>query len=180
MFMFKTAIKNLIYSFLRVFGGKEFGDKKFPYQVLMKSFFWQKILRVNSGVKWPVHHSSRIINPENIIRGNRCPGLSMNVYLDARNGIELGKNVWIGPKVSIVSMNHDVNKFTEYMKTNPITIGDDCWIGAHAVILPGVQLGNHIVVGAGSVVTKSFREDDILIAGNPARFIKNLDKYENS
>ena len=50
-------------------------------------------------------------------------------------------------------------------------------IGASSIILPEVKLGNHIVIGAGSVVTKSFVEDNVLLAGNPAKKIKNLDNY---
>ena len=56
----------------------------------------------------------------------------------------------------------------------PITIGDSIWIGGHASILPGVTLGDRVVVGAGSVVTKSFGSD-VVIAGNPARIIRHLD-----
>lgn len=55
-----------------------------------------------------------------------------------------------------------------------IAIGDDCWIGGGAVICPGVILGRRVVVGAGSVVTKSF-PDDVVVAGNPARVIRRLD-----
>ena len=55
----------------------------------------------------------------------------------------------------------------------PGTIGDNCWIGAGAIICPGVTIGNNAVVGAGSVVTKSFG-DNVVIAGNPAKVIRNL------
>ncbi len=58
----------------------------------------------------------------------------------------------------------------------PITLGDHCWIGMNAVILPGVELGERTVVGAGSVVTKSFPEGHCVIAGNPARILRRLEK----
>jgi acetyltransferase-like isoleucine patch superfamily enzyme len=103
--------------------------------------------------------------------------MSMGCYLDARNGIVLGNNVYIGPRVSIISMNHDVNNYTQYIKEDPIIIGDNCWIGTNAIILPGVELGNHVVVGAGAVVTKSFKDNNLIIAGNPASVIKKLPDY---
>ena len=53
----------------------------------------------------------------------------------------------------------------------PITIGDNCWIGGSATIVPGVTLGNNVVVAAG--VTKSFG-DNVVIGGNPAKIIKEL------
>lgn len=57
----------------------------------------------------------------------------------------------------------------------PIIIGDNFWAGGGVTILPGVTLGDNVVVGAGSVVTKSYG-DNIVLAGNPARIIKELDK----
>ncbi|MFO1531778.1 MAG: DapH/DapD/GlmU-related protein, partial [Kiritimatiellia bacterium] len=56
-------------------------------------------------------------------------------------------------------------------RTAPVLIGDDVFIGAHAIILKGVRLGNRVVVGAGAVVTRSF-DDDSVIGGNPARLLR--------
>jgi len=64
------------------------------------------------------------------------------------------------------------------MEWNDVYIGDYCWIGANAVILLGVHLGPHTIVGAGSIVTKSFPEGYCVIAGNPAKIIKKLEKRE--
>ncbi|MFX3776812.1 DapH/DapD/GlmU-related protein, partial [Streptococcus suis] len=58
---------------------------------------------------------------------------------------------------------------------SPITIGDNFWSGGGATILPGVTVGNNVVVGAGSVVTKSFC-DNVVLAGNPACVIKEIPK----
>ena len=173
-------LSNFIYLLLRVLGGNAFSDKSFSLNVLLKSFFWQKIIRINSHVPWPVHKTSIIKEPKKIDRGTRCPGLSFNVYLDGRNEIKFGKNVWVGPGVRIISMNHKVYDFHKYHKQDGIRIGDNCWIGANAIILPGVSLANHVIVGAGSIVTKSFEEDNIIIAGNPAKKIKAIGDYGKS
>ncbi len=58
--------------------------------------------------------------------------------------------------------------------SKPILIGDDCWIGANVTILKGVEIGNGCIVAAGSVVTSGKFADNSLIAGNPAKFVKEL------
>lgn len=145
--------------------------------IVLKYWFFQKILRINSTVPWPVHPTSRVKNPENIQRGTRTPGLSLACHIDGRNGIVLGENVWIGPRVSLISMNHDVNNFHRYISDNPIVIDENSWLGANCTILPGVHLGKHTVVAAGAVVTKSFPEGDQVLAGVPAKVAKKLESY---
>ncbi len=153
------------------------GGNNHDFRTVAKAWFVQKIIGVNRSVPWPVHWTTKIIEHENINRGNRTPGLSYGCHIDGRNGIDFGENVWIGPYVSIISQNHDCNQYDRYLKCNSIEIGNNCWLGAHSIILPSVRLGNHVVVGAGSVVTKSFEEDDIVIAGNPAKIVKKLPSY---
>lgn len=90
--------------------------------------------------------------------------------------IRVGKNVRIGPNVVIRTRNHNVYCPDLPEEHKNITIEDYCWIGANAVILPGVHLGRHTVVGAGAVVTKSFPEGYCVVAGVPAKIVKILDK----
>jgi maltose O-acetyltransferase len=90
--------------------------------------------------------------------------------------VVIGKNCLIGPKVGIYAATHPLEvslrrKGAEF--GSPITIGDDCWIGGHSVINPGVTLGDNVVVASGSVVTKDFG-DHVLIGGIPAKVIKEL------
>jgi len=144
-------------------------------------FFFQRILRINSHVPWPVHFSSIVICPENIIMHywRPYPGYMPGSYIQAHNGIEIGKNVRIGPGIKMISANHDILNFDKHILKKPIIIGDNCWIGANAIILPGVQLGEHVIVGAGAVVTKSF-PSNCMIGGNPANIIKRIGPYIGS
>jgi len=90
--------------------------------------------------------------------------------------VKIGDNCLIAPQVGIYTACHPIEK--DLRRTGlefgkPITIGDDCWIGGHATINPGVTLGDNVVVGSGAVVTKSF-PSNVVIAGNPARIIRCL------
>lgn len=93
--------------------------------------------------------------------------------------IVIGDNCMFGPNVGIYCATHPLdpvkrNSGQEYGK--PITIGNNAWFGAGVIVLPGVTLGNNVVVGGGSVVTKSFG-DNVVLGGNPARIIKKLDVH---
>lgn len=167
----------MIRRILALLGGEGFGSNQFPISLLIRHFIIQKIFMLNRSVPWPVHWTSRVMVPKKISRGSRCPGLSHGCHIDGRNGIVFGDNVWVGPRVSIISMNHDANDYHQYLSSPPVKIGDNCWLGANSVILPGVEIGNHTVVAAGSVVTKSFSDSDQMIAGVPAKVVKRLPPY---
>ena len=154
------------------------GNAHDPIMVL-GAWFRQKLLWQNGHVSWPVHRTTVVKAPGRIQRGSRTPGLAAGCYLDGRNGIIIGWNVWIGPHVSLISMNHDVCNYEKYLLADPIRIDQDCWLDQGATVLPSVHLGPHTIVGAGAVVTKSFPSGNQLIGGNPARFIKHLPAYEN-
>lgn len=172
----KKWINEILFGVLKLFGSS-FSNRQFSPKPLIQAVFFQKIVRINSHVPWPVHRTSVIIEPKKIQKGTRCPGLSMGCYLDGRNGILFGENVWLGPRVSVISMNHDLCDYEKYTVTTPIVIGDNCWLATGCIILPGVRLGNHVIVAAGAVVTQSFEEDNIVLGGVPARIIKRIGAY---
>ncbi len=92
-----------------------------------------------------------------------------------RGGITIGDDVFIGPKVNLITINHDPNPENRSATCGrPVVIGDKVWIGIGATILPGVRIGYGAIVGAGSVVTKDVPAMTV-VAGNPARIIKTIE-----
>ena len=143
-----------------------------------KQFCWaQKKSSINRKVPWPCNPNSFIVNPENIEFDIDYMDNFFNFgcYYQAIGKIKIGKRTQIAPNVGIITSNHDVKDIDKHVEPKPVLIGDDCWIGMNSMILPGVTLGNHTIVGAGSVVTHSFPEGKCVIAGNPARKIKDLE-----
>ena len=136
----------------------------------------RKILGFNRGAYWPMHPTSCVVNPKWVRTGiGTAPGLSRGCYIQAINGIEIGDYTNIAPNVGLISANHDPYCTNEHVSVEPIRIGRYCWIGMNAVILPGVTLGDHTVVGAGAVVARSFPDGYCVLGGVPARLIKKLD-----
>jgi acetyltransferase-like isoleucine patch superfamily enzyme len=146
-------------------------DTRFYLQFL----FFKHVLRVNTNAPWPVHFTSKLASPERI-RAGRCsyPGDMPGCYIQAINGIEIGDYSIFAPGVGLISANHDPEHLDRHIACEPIRIGNHCWFGMHSIVLPGVQLGDRTIVGAGSVVTTSFPEGNCVIAGNPARVIGTL------
>ena len=92
--------------------------------------------------------------------------------------VEIGNNVNLAQGITVTALNHnfsDSNKRIDEqgVSTKPVTIEDDVWIGANAVVLPGVKIGNHCVIAAGAVVTKDVPPHS-LVAGVPAKVIKQI------
>lgn len=90
--------------------------------------------------------------------------------------ITIGDNVLFGPNISIYTAGHPIHpesRNSGYEYGIPVTIGSNVWIGGSCVILPGVSIGNNVVIGAGSVVTKDI-PDNVCAAGNPCRVIREI------
>ncbi|MGI4741227.1 MAG: sugar O-acetyltransferase [Janthinobacterium lividum] len=96
------------------------------------------------------------------------------VVLDAAR-VSIGSHVLFGPGVQLYAATHplaaDVRRTLELAQ--PITIGDDCWLGGGAIVCPGVTIGDGCVIGAGSVVTKDIPPYSLAV-GNPARVVRSL------
>lgn len=90
--------------------------------------------------------------------------------------VKIGDNCQMAPNVAIYTAGHPIHPATrnsQYEYGKPVTIGDNVWIGGNTVICPGVQVGNNVVIGAGSVVTKDL-PDWCIAAGNPCRVIRKI------
>ena len=144
---------------------------------ILKYWFWQKVLGKNRHVPWPVPPYVCIGVPENILfnpddmqifhtTGNYFQGIGATVTI--------GKGCTIAPNTGFITANHDLIDIHTSQPGRPIILGEECWIAMNAIILPGVCLGPHTVVGAGSVVTKSFPEGWCVIGGTPAKKIKEI------
>lgn len=154
--------------------GKFFDEQRYGYVWAWKGIF-RRLFNLRKKIDWPVGKNVRIPRGENIF----FPASSVNIfqsygcYFQNQLGkIYIGENVYIAPNVGIITANHDPENLDQHLDSEDVYIGDNCWIGMNAVILPGVKLGDNTIVGAGSVVTHSYLDGNCVIAGNPARKIK--------
>lgn len=150
----------------------------FRLSITNKVTIWQYIsfkFRRNKYIYWPCHCTTEVTHPQNIVVGiNSNPGTRPGCYLQGNGGILIGNYVHFASNIGVISANHDVYDQTKHV-CKRVEIGDYCWIGMGAVIMPGVKLGPRTIVGAGSIVTHSFAEGYCVIAGNPARKLYDLD-----
>ena len=102
--------------------------------------------------------------------------VNRGVFFDGTAPITLGRQVAVGHQVAFITSTHEMGPADGRggrVYDLPIVIGDGCWIGARATILPGVNVGPGCMIGAGAVVTKDC-EPNGLYAGNPARRVRDL------
>lgn len=144
--------------------------------ITISMWFMQKVIGFNRQAYWPMHFTSQLGNFRNIYVGiESSPGYMPGCYIQGEAKTYIGDYTQIATNVGIINANHDCYENCKHTAAHEVSIGNYCWIGMNTVILPGVKLGDHTTVGANSVVTKSFVEGYCVIAGNPARKIKNLD-----
>lgn len=91
--------------------------------------------------------------------------------------ITIGDNVMLAPGVHIYTATHPldpIERSSGYEYGKPVKIGNNVWLGGRSVVCPGVTIGNNVVVAAGAVVTKDV-PDNVVVGGNPAKIIKNIE-----
>ena len=138
-------------------------------------WFIQKVIGVNRAAYWPVHPTSRVSNPRMITIGiGAAPGIMPGCYIQGYGRIRIGDYTILAPNVGLISSNHDPADISTHIRSS-IDLGAYCWIGMNATIMPGVVLGDHTVVGANSVVTRSFPEGYVVLGGVPAKVIARID-----
>lgn len=103
--------------------------------------------------------------------------LALDVLLTCGGGVQIGARTLVGYRTQILSANHRIPPgkdriFGSGHEKSPVVIGEDVWIGANVIVLPGVSIGDGSVIAAGSVVTKNVPEYSI-VAGVPARVVRN-------
>ena len=107
-----------------------------------------------------------------------CKGAfsSTIVNIELKSFMPFADNVFIGPNCGFYTSGHPLdyqtrNKGLEYAK--PIKVGNNVWIGGNVIVLPGVTIGDNVVIGAGSVVTKDIPAN-VVAVGNPCKIIKEI------
>lgn len=117
------------------------------------------------------------INRETGVEPDIDSGVSFSGVIDCIDKVTIEKDAFTGHNVALLTGGHDPNKFGIARKASttkgPIHICEGVWIGSFAIILGGVTIGKHAVIGAGAVVTKDVPEYEVW-CGVPARFIKKI------
>ena len=152
----------------------------YNYQVLSRYFFFQKILRINGSVPWPVDFRSKVMGWEFIEKGICCdPGDNVGNYINAYGGIKFGNNVNIGPNTIFSSTNHYKYDDRKLAFIKGIEIGDNVWIGANCSITAGSKIGSNVTIGAGCVIRGEVPDNCTVVQGdNQLKIIPKTKPYE--
>jgi len=147
----------------------------------LRNLVYRLLFRRLGGFAW-VQPGVTFVQTDRLEVG-RMAGINTGAYINAVGGVTLGDYVLIGSNVTISSGRHEIDGrlppiFARPTTPDPIRIEDDVWIGAGAVILPGVTLRRGSVVGANSVVNRSTQEYEVVF-GAPARRIRSRDRSRN-
>lgn len=122
------------------------------------------------------------LGPDQIVRIGESCSIGRGTHIVGHQSIEIGDDVFTGPNVYITDQNHTYGDVEmpigrQWPENNPVVIGDGCWIGTGAVILPGTVLGRNVAVAGGAVVRGEF-PDHCVIGGVPAKVLRRYTEDE--
>ena len=170
--------------FLGLFFGREYLRGR-HFEGSVAGFYWafkalwiRNILRLAPPLPWPAALGCHVSNPNNLIfhpdnlDNFQSPGTYWQNF-SAR--IYLGRGSYVAPNVGLITANHEAGALDEHAEGRDIVIGERCWIGMNAVILPGVVLGDDTIVAAGAVVAKSYPQGRVVLGGVPAKVLRTFE-----
>ncbi|MBC6491030.1 hypothetical protein BC349_08310 [Flavihumibacter stibioxidans] len=131
---------------------------------------------IQKGRNFKLYHPVFIGFPEKIKVGDNVV-INAFVHIWAGGGIEIGDNVMIASHCAITSTTHNTNStlFNDENIHQKIIIGSNVWIGAHCVIVPGITIGDNVVIGANSFVNRDLEANAVYV-GSPAKKIKAIER----
>lgn len=170
-----TLAQKVLYKFFVSINRQDLA--KIPVSILTINFVFQRIFGINRKIPISIHYTSRVQGYHNMTLGETVKyslavSASANIVVSDGTTLTIGEDTIFAQNVCIRTSNHDLIDRSKYIKDS-VSIGDNCWLGHGAVMLPGSSIGNNVTVGANSVVTKSFG-DNLVIAGIPAKVIKEV------
>ncbi len=188
MTQYERMIKGLIY----VPGDEEILKEQFPYQDKLWEFNQLKPSDIAGKEKYMKEvfaecgENNYIELPLHANWGGHHVHFGSQIYANSNltlvddGHIYVGDKVMFGPNVTIATANHPIDanlrgKGLQYNKD--VYIGENTWIGANVVIVPGIHIGKNVVIGAGSVVTKDI-PDDVIAVGNPCRVLREVGEHD--
>lgn len=136
-----------------------------PFRRMLLRAFGAKIAATAS-----ISNCCRVDCPWNLVMGDHA-SIGEEAWIYSLDVIAIGDFACVGQRVQLLTGSHDISDPAFHLVTKPITIGRGAWIAASAIVLPGVEVGDMAVVGAGSVVTRSVPPYAV-VGGNPAKVIK--------
>lgn len=148
----------------------------FPNQIRKPRLLLLQLFGADLSKTVNISRTAKIEQPWNLKMGH-LSSLGDNSWVYCLDKITIGEKCCIGKDVYLITGSHRISDPNFNLITNPIVIGDGCWVATGSYILPGVVLGNFTVVGAMSLVKKS-TEPNTVVGGNPAKFIKKREIRE--
>lgn len=143
-----------------------------------RGFMKGRFKQCGNGLK--IYSKVVIHSPENVELGSNVH-IGDSCLIWGRGCVRIGSNTMIAAHSIITSQGHGVSNclFSDTSLTRPVNIGNNVWIGAGVIVLPGVSISSNSIIGAGSVVVNDIPEN-VIAVGSPARVIKYIDNVESA